>query len=197
MHLLEVLGLAIKRLQHHSHCILNARLAPLGISLVQWNALREIKLHPGLSMHGLAVRTFNSDQAFGTLMTRLLRQKLVVRQPGAGRTNLHRLTPRGETLLEDGHRCIRQTLVKIFAPLSAAEHTQLQTLLHKVLREDPDAPPGAVPTLTHFCETMVGVVPGPGRPAIHAAGGPRTKPSPRPAKSKRPAATSPKPGRAR
>jgi hypothetical protein len=37
--------------------------------LVQWNALREIERNPGCSQHRLAERTFNSDQAFGSLLT--------------------------------------------------------------------------------------------------------------------------------
>ncbi len=68
---LEPLGLLIKTVQHRHHRTLDAKLAPLGVSLVQWSALREIDRHPGVSMHRLAELTFNSDQAFGTLATRL------------------------------------------------------------------------------------------------------------------------------
>lgn len=178
MNALEILGLSIKRLQHSSHCALNARLAPAGISLVQWNALREIKRHPGLSMHRLAERTFNSDQAFGTLMARLRRQKLVERQPGAGRANLHRLTARGETLLADGHRIIRGTLGKIFSPLSADEQVLMQTLLNKVIGDHADVLLCGAPLLAGFAKTLVGLAPNPKQPAVRD-GVPPSKPASR------------------
>ena len=193
---LEILGLSIKRLQHRNYCTLNAKLAPLGISLVQWSALREIKRNPGQSMHRLAECTFNSDQAFGTLMTRLRRQKLVEQQPGTGRTNLHNLTVRGETMLAEGTRCLRQTLAKVYASLNADEHDQLQALLDKVLDNNPYLQTCGTPPITNFAETLIGVPPAPGRPMIRA-GGPRTKPAPRRPRSPQPARANSKSGNAR
>ncbi len=146
----EILGRTIKQLQHRNHRTLDARLAPLGISLVQWNALYEIERQPGLCMHALAEQTFNSDQAFGTLMTRLLRQKLVERQPGTGRANLHRLTARGKTLLNEGHKQVCRVMNKVFKPLDAAECARLQRLLAKVLG---DGSPAVTP---RSAKTLVG-----------------------------------------
>ena len=164
---LEILGFSIKRLQYRNQRAADAQLASLGISLVQWNALREIERNPGLSMHRLAELTFNSDQAFGTLMARLLRQKLIERQPGTGRANVHRLTPHGRTLVAGGHKCLRQVLARTFAPLSAEERTRLQSLLTKVLGDDcPYAPAAARSPVTRFAKTLVGFVPEPGRPIV-------------------------------
>ena len=179
---LEILALSIKRLQYLNYRVLDARLAPLGISLVQWGALREIERNPGLCMHRLAELTFNSDQAFGTLMTRLLRQKLVARQPGAGRANVHRLTPHGRTLLGEGRKRVRQVLVRIFARLDADECVRLQGLLTKVLGgEALDAAPCSSRTvrqpLTRFVKTLAGIVPEPGRATIRAGGHPHKKAS--------------------
>ncbi|MBE7212654.1 MAG: winged helix-turn-helix transcriptional regulator [Gluconacetobacter diazotrophicus] len=160
---LEVLGFSIKRLQYRNYRAADARLAPLGISLVQWNALREIGRHPGLCMHGLAELTFNSDQAFGTLMNRLLRQKLIERHPGEGRANVHRLTPRGQTLVAAGHKALREALARSFAPLDADERARLRDLLAKVLGDEfPDAAPRH--PVTRFAKTLVGIVPEPGQP---------------------------------
>ena len=186
---IEDLGLAIKRLQHQSYHTLNAGLAPLGISVVQWNALREIDAYPGLSMHRLAERTFNSDQAFGTLMCRLLRQKLVERQPSAGRTNLHRLTPRGRTLLAEGHQRVRRTLAEMYAPLDPQELERLHGLVHKILGKDLDVPPchlagEPASPMTHFVETLTGLAPKSGRAAVRASG-PATKPAARRARRTR------------
>ena len=61
---LEPLALLIKQAQHRHHQALDTALTPLGISLVQWNALREIHRHPDSSQHRLAELTFNSDQLF-------------------------------------------------------------------------------------------------------------------------------------
>ncbi len=175
MSALEILSLSVKRLQYRNYRALDARLAPLGISLVQWGALREIERNPGLCMHQLSELTFNSDQAFGTLMTRLLRQKLVERQPGAGRANVHRLTPRGKTLLAEGRKRVRQVLTKIYAPLDADECARLQGLLAKVLGEENPGPtlPSCRPArqpLTRFVKTLAGVVPGPGHSMVRATG---------------------------
>ena len=133
---LESLGLLIKRAQHRHHRALEARLAPLGISLVQWSALREIDRNPGSSQHGLAELTFNSDQAFGTLTTRLLRLGLVKRRPGEGRAVVHRLTAKGETLLHQGREIMLEVLAASFAPLDQDERAQLTGLLTKLLGDD-------------------------------------------------------------
>ena len=172
---LEILALSIKRLQYLNYRALDAKLAPLGISLVQWGALREIERNPGLCMHRLAELTFNSDQAFGTLMSRLLRQKLVARQPGAGRANVHRLTPRGKTLLGEGRKHVRQVLARIFTRLDADECVRLQGLLTKVLGDEAlDVVPPSSRTahlpLTQFVKTLAGILPEPGHAVIRASG---------------------------
>ncbi len=130
---LEHLGLLVKQLQHRHHRALDARLAPLGISLVQWNALREIVRHPGSSQHRLAEITFNSDQAFGTLLTRLLRLGLVERHPGAGHATVHHLTAKGETLFQEGHTLVLEVFAQSFAPLNEDERALLCGLLAKML----------------------------------------------------------------
>jgi DNA-binding MarR family transcriptional regulator len=132
---LETLGLLIKRVQYRNHRAVDAELLPLGISLVQWSALRQIHRNPGCSMHDLAELTFNSDQAFGALMKRLTRQGLVERRPSKGRVTVHRLTPKGETLLDQATRIVSGALVKSFAPLSDEERGVLAALLGKLLGE--------------------------------------------------------------
>jgi DNA-binding MarR family transcriptional regulator len=129
----EHLGWLIKRIQHGHHRALDRNLAPVGVSLVQWNALREIERNPGSSQHRLAERTFNSDQAFGTLMTRLQAAGLVERHPGTGRATIHRLTPKGKALLRDGQKVMSEVLTASFAPLRQQERQALGRLLTKVL----------------------------------------------------------------
>ena len=125
----------VKRLQHAHHRALDARLAQLDVTLVQWNALREIARNPGASQHQIAERTFNSDQAFGTLMTRLEVRGLVERAPGAGRVNVACLTRKGASLLRDGQAIFNEVITGSFASLKKTERTELSRLLTKVLAE--------------------------------------------------------------
>jgi len=129
----EDLGLLVKRLHHAHHRALDAGLLALGVSLVQWNALREIERHAGCSQHELAELTFNSDQAFGTLATRLSVRGLVERRPGLGRAMLHRLTPKGKALLRAGQKVMSSVVGASFGPLGKAERCELARLLNKVL----------------------------------------------------------------
>jgi DNA-binding MarR family transcriptional regulator len=129
----EDVGLLIKRAQHRHHRELDASLATMGISLVQWSALREIDRNPDASMHRLAELSFNSDQAFGTLTTRLLRSGLIERFQGAGRVTHHRLTPKGAEFLRKGRKLVTKVLASSFASLDEDERDTLGRLLAKLL----------------------------------------------------------------
>lgn len=127
-------GLAVKRVQHRHHRALDARLAAeLGVSLVQWDALRHIDRNPGSSLHQLAELTFQTDQSFGALAGRLVKRGLVERVPGPGRALRHRLTPAGAELLRTGGAIVDGVLAESFQPLSAAELATLHTLLSRLL----------------------------------------------------------------
>ena len=134
---LEALGLLVKKAQHRQHRALEAQLAPLGVSLVQWNALREIDRNPGSTMHGLAELTFNSDQAFGTLVTRLMKLGLVERQPGQGRAMIHSLTPAGTAKLHQCQQVVPRVTSQNFAPLSEADRKELSRLLTALIDSGP------------------------------------------------------------
>jgi len=108
-------------------------MAPLGTSLVQWNALREIQRHPDASQHHLAERTFNSDQGFGTLAARLQSQGLVEARSGAGRAIVHRLTRKGEAVLRAGQKVMVEVVTDSFATLTNGEQAELTRLLTTVL----------------------------------------------------------------
>ena len=133
---LQPLGLAINRLQHRQHLALEARLGAAGVTFAQWHALRTIAQHPDSSSHQLAQLTFQTDQSFGGLANRMVERGLIERVPGGGRTLLHRLTRAGEAMLERGHGIADEVLAESFAPLSAAERTQLAGLLGKLLASD-------------------------------------------------------------
>src|SRR6195952_5450714 len=130
----QEVGLSVKRLQMQHHRAANARLAPLDISLVQWDALRHLSENPGASLHELARLTFQTDQSFGALAGRMIERGLIERVPGPGRAVRHQLTVKGEELRQDGDDIVRQVVTESFAPLSDAELATLDTLLARLIQ---------------------------------------------------------------
>lgn len=129
---LERLGRAVKQAQYRHHRALDTRFAAIGTTLVQWDALRAISRNPGASAHALALETFQSDQSFGTLASRLTAQGLITRTAGAGRRIDHHLTEAGEALVAAGHPIAEEMLASSFAGLSASERTTLLDLLSRI-----------------------------------------------------------------
>ncbi|MFI5812488.1 MarR family winged helix-turn-helix transcriptional regulator [Streptomyces sp. NPDC051643] len=129
---LETLGRAVKEAQYRHHRALDTRLAAVGTTLAQWDALRAIGRSPGASAHELAVATFQGDQSFGTLAGRLTAQHLVERRPGHGRRIEHHLTEAGERTLEAGRAVAVEVLATSFAPLDEDERVTLLGLLRRL-----------------------------------------------------------------
>ena len=136
---LEELGRAVKEAQYRHHRTLDTRLASAGTTLAQWDALRAISRTPGASAHELAVATFQGDQAFGTLASRLAAQHLIERRPGRGRRIEHHLTEAGEHVLNAGRAVAREVLTASFGPLDEGERATLLGLLRRI------GSPGAAP----------------------------------------------------
>lgn len=130
---LEQLGLAIKQAQYRNYRTMDAALRDVGVTLVQWDALRAIQRMPGASGHDLAVATFQSDQAFGTLANRLVDRGLIARAAGHGRRIEHTLTDKGRTALEHGHAIAREVLDDLFSPLDEGGRATLSRLLEQLL----------------------------------------------------------------
>ncbi|HUQ61555.1 MarR family winged helix-turn-helix transcriptional regulator [Lentzea sp.] len=130
-------GLAVKRLQHRHHRALSRALAPLGLSLVQWDTLRHLHSNPEASLHALAVLTFQTDQSFGSLATRMVDRGLIERVPGPGRAVRHRLTEEGERLRVAGQELADGVVDVSFQNLSAEQLDQLGDLLDLALGPDP------------------------------------------------------------
>lgn len=133
---LEALGRSVKQLQYRHHRALDSGLATVGTTLAQWDALRAIGRSPGSSAHALAVATFQSDQALGTLANRLVAQGLVDRRPGRGRRIEHHLTAAGERVLAAGWPIADGVLAASFASISEAERATLLEILLRVLGDD-------------------------------------------------------------
>jgi DNA-binding MarR family transcriptional regulator len=132
-------SLAVKRLQYRHHRALSRALAPLGLSLVQWDTLRHLHREPDASLHHLAVLTFQTDQSFGSLATRMADRGLIERVPGPGRAVRHRLTEEGARLRAGGQDLVDAVSESSFRDLSATQLDQLGELLDVALGADPTA----------------------------------------------------------
>lgn len=130
---LQEVGQAVKRLQARHHRELDARLAGLGLSIVQWDALRHLAASPAASLHDLARLTFQSDQAFGTLAARMIERGLIERVPGPGRAVRHRLTAKGRDLLHQAGPLVDDVLSESLGILTPRELDDFAGLLDKLL----------------------------------------------------------------
>ncbi|KJK44273.1 MarR family transcriptional regulator [Lentzea aerocolonigenes] len=126
-------ALAVKRLQHRHHRALSQALAPLGLSLVQWDTLRHLHRQPDASLHDLAVLTFQTDQSFGSLAVRMAERGLIERIAGPGRAVRHQLTDEGARLRAEGQELVDAITDQSFSALSAAQLDQLGDLLAAAL----------------------------------------------------------------
>jgi len=129
---LQLLGRTVKQVQYKHHRALDAALAAAGTTLAQWDALRAIGREPGASAHALAVATFQTDQAFGSLANRLEAQGLIERRPGRGRRIEHWLTAAGTSTLAAAQPIATDILRGSFAALSEDERSTLLSLLLRV-----------------------------------------------------------------
>lgn len=127
-------GLWVKRLQVQHHRAANEALAALGLTIVQWDALRHLEANPEASLHDLAQLTFQTDQSMGTLAGRLIARGLVERVPGPGRAVRHALTAKGTALREAGAQRLDEVLAASFAPLTAAQLAAFDELLRRLVR---------------------------------------------------------------
>ena len=128
---LQQVGLAVKRLQWRHHREANRRLAPLGLSLVQWDTLRHLEANPGASLHRLAELTFQTDQSMGELARRMVDRGLIERVEGPGRKVQHQVSTAGEELRRAGAEAVDSVLADTLGRLSADERESLHRLLLK------------------------------------------------------------------
>lgn len=130
---LQQVGLAVKRLQWRHHRAANARLAEIGLSLVQWDVLRHLDANPDASLHDLAGLTFQTDQSMGTLASRMISRDLIERVPGPGRAIRHRLTAKGEQARRQGSEIMENVLDDTLGTLSKQQLNDLYTLVTRAL----------------------------------------------------------------
>ncbi|WP_433654505.1 MarR family winged helix-turn-helix transcriptional regulator [Nocardia sp. CA-128927] len=133
---LQALGRAVKQAQYRHHRALDSRLAAVGTTLAQWDAMRAIARNPGSTARALAEETFQTEQAFGTLAGRLVARGLIERTSGRGRAIEHHLTAAGKKVLAAGNKVADAVLTDSFAALSTAERGTLLNLLQRIGTSD-------------------------------------------------------------
>ena len=127
------MGHAVKRLQVKHHRAATEALRPLDVTLVQWDALRHLHAHPGASLHDLALLTFQTDQAFGTLAVRLETRGLIRWVSGVGRAIRPELTEEGERVFAAGREVTERVVRESFSPLDPAERAAFGGMLERLL----------------------------------------------------------------
>jgi DNA-binding MarR family transcriptional regulator len=132
------IGLSVKRLQMRHHRAITAALAPLGVSLVQWDALRHLDENPAASLHDLALLTFQTDQSFGSLAGRMVDRGLIQRVGGPGRAVRHRLTPKGLDIRRAGEEIVDGVLARSMSSLTPAQLDAFDTTLAQLLAVPPE-----------------------------------------------------------
>jgi DNA-binding MarR family transcriptional regulator len=126
---LQQVGQAVKRLQWRHHREANKRLAAIGLSIAQWDVLRNLAAHPDASLHELAQRTFQTDQSMGTMANRMTDRGLIQRVEGPGRAVRHQLTPEGDHLRQAGAELLEAVLQDSLGGLSREDLSTLYRLL--------------------------------------------------------------------
>ncbi len=126
---LQDVGLAVRKLQWRHHRCANHKLAALGVSLAQWDVLRQLYAHPDASLHELAQLTSQTDQSIGTLAVRMIDRNLLQRLSGPGRAVQHQLTSEGEAVRTAGADILNEVLAATIGKLPASDLTVLFQLL--------------------------------------------------------------------
>ena len=140
---LQDVGLAVKRLQWRHHREANARLlAELGLSLPQWDVLRNLHRRPRASLHELAQLTFQTDQSMGSLASRMIDRGFLERVTGRGRPIRHAVTPAGERARLAGSEIMDGVFAESLGTLSPAERTTLYRLLTAAVNAPVGREPG-------------------------------------------------------
>jgi DNA-binding MarR family transcriptional regulator len=135
---LNDVGLAVKRLQWRHHRAASTRLSEIGLSLPQWDVLRNLRADPDASLHKLAGLTFQTDQSMGALAARMIGRGLIERVPGPGRAVRHRLTPAGDKARREGEGLLADVLGETLGQLSEGELGTLRALLVKAGADQAD-----------------------------------------------------------
>ena len=105
-------------------------LSSFGLSIEQWDILRQLGDLPGASGAEIARQTRVSPQAVATMLQRLEKAELVTRRSAErGRAIEAYLTAKGEELLAHGERIATRVEAEVFSTFTPEEQDQFNDFL--------------------------------------------------------------------
>jgi DNA-binding MarR family transcriptional regulator len=126
------IAVLLRRAQLRKQTACELELAQWGMTLPQWGMLNAVVGHPDSSTHALALLTGQSDQAAGSVVTRLEQRGLLERRNERGKAILHRVTTEGLETLRLGDRAVAQTMRSALSGFSQDEVRVLHELLERL-----------------------------------------------------------------
>lgn len=127
------IAVLLRRAQLRKQTACELELARWEMTLPQWGMLNAIAAHPDSSTHALALLTGQSDQAAGSVVTRLEQRGLLERRNGHGKAILHRTTAQGTEMLRQCDHAVADTMRTALSGFSADEVRQLRDLLDRLV----------------------------------------------------------------
>ncbi|CAA9579336.1 MAG: hypothetical protein AVDCRST_MAG33-3434 [uncultured Thermomicrobiales bacterium] len=118
---------------HVSQLAQEARLGGLGLTLPLYSTLARLGQRPEASMADLARFTFTTPQNMSSAVTRLEQMGFVTRRPHPRRARMVqlKLTPAGETVLEEAHALVFEVQDRMIADLTPEELASLPGILRR------------------------------------------------------------------
>lgn len=128
-------GYAIKRAQHAQRVAMDKALRDLGLTAAQWGTLMCLAYHEDLSNADLARVNDCTPQSMNSIVLHLEEAGLVERHRHATHGTLlpTRLTVTGRSLLQKSLARVDALEVRMLAPLSDLERSQLTELLNRCI----------------------------------------------------------------
>ncbi|HWB65697.1 MAG TPA: MarR family transcriptional regulator [Mycobacteriales bacterium] len=131
------LGFLLSQLGAHSAVQFHRALEPLGIGPAHVGLMGAIGREPGRRQQALAEQFGMPPSRMVALVDELEERGLVERRPDANDRRAHQLhlTPAGRRTMEKVYRLAEQAEAALTASLTAAEHSQLKSLLRRIADE--------------------------------------------------------------
>ncbi len=140
VHVDQIPGHAIRRLQQIAVGIFHQEAQELGMTPVQYAVLQTVHNHPGTDQRTLAGLIALDTSNTASVVDRLEARGLITRQvsPQDRRVRLLELTQEGEKLLQDVIPCMERAQQRILEPLSPTDQIEFMRLLNLLVSESKD-----------------------------------------------------------
>ncbi len=140
VHIDQIPGHAIRRLQQIAVGIFHQEAQELGMTPVQYAVLQTVHNHPGTDQRTLAGLIALDTSNTASVVDRLEARGLITRQvsPQDRRVRLLALTPAGEALLQEAIPCMQRAQQRILEPLSQVDQVEFMRLLNLLVSESKD-----------------------------------------------------------